>query len=225
MRLEALSSTPGAMPNGLQWTDEGLFVIDQLTDDVHVLDEAGRVLREMTTLTENGSGITVGGGYLWTGSNGATRARPYRETDTHEPWILKLDIDTGELVERYPTPDGGGVHGIEWDDGLLWVTSFTPKALTLVDPADFSVVRKLPMDLAVLHGLARDGEGIWCADRGDKLIVKYHAETGEEMERITFPEVSPDPHGLSIRRGVLWYSDANFPDPTRGIPEIGKIVR
>ena len=125
MRLEALSSTPGAMPNGLQWTDEGLFVIDQLTDDVHVLDEAGRVLREMTTLTENGSGITVGGGYLWTGSNGATRARPYRETDTHEPWILKLDIDTGELVERYPTPDGGGVHGIEWDDGLLWVTSFT----------------------------------------------------------------------------------------------------
>ena len=64
----------------------------------------------------------------------------------------------------------------------MWVTSFTPKALTLVDPADFSVVRKLPMDLAVLHGLARDGEGIWCADRGDKLIVKYHAETGEEME-------------------------------------------
>lgn len=212
------------MPNGLQWTNEGLFVIDQSTDNVYVLGEDGRVLRKMPTLTENSSGITVGGGYMWTSSNGATKARAYRETDTHEPGILKLDLDTGEIIGRYHTPDGGGIHGIDWDDGLLWITSFHPKALTLVNPENFSVVRQLPVDLGILHGIARDGEGIWCADRSKKVIIKFHADTGEKIDCITFPEDSPDPHGLSIKNGELWYSDANYPLTTMGHPEIGRIV-
>ena len=60
--------SPCEMPNGLQWTDEGLFVMDQKTDNVYVVDETGRLLRTINTPTANGSGITVGGGYLWTAS-------------------------------------------------------------------------------------------------------------------------------------------------------------
>lgn len=216
---------PDRMPNGLQWTAEGLFVMDQYSDNVYVLGDEGRVLRTIETPTENGSGITVGGGYLWTASNGRTAARPFRSTDTHVPWIYKLDLNTGEPVDRYPTPDGGGIHGIAWDDGLLWLTAFDPKALILVDPSDFAVVRKLPSDLVVLHGLARDDDGIWCSDRLAKAIVKYDVESGEELDRIVLPRDGPDPHGLSIKDGELWYSDAAFPPPsTRDYPEIGKIV-
>ena len=225
MHLVPTFTTPDRMPNGLQWTAEGLFVMDQYSDNVYVLGDDGRVLRTITTPTENGSGITVGGGFLWTASNGVTISRPYRSTDTHVPWVCKLDLQTGALVDRYPTPDGGGIHGIEWDDGLLWLTLFSPRALVLVDPGDFTVVKKFLLDLDVLHGLARDGEGIWCADRKYQIVVKYDVETGEEIDRITFPEGSPDPHGLSIKDGELWYSDAAFPEPPRPWPEIGVIVR
>ena len=225
MKLVETFRSPDRMPNGLQWTDQGLFVMDQFSDNVYVLDDEGGLVRTITTPTENGSGITVGGGYLWTASNGTTKSRPYRPTDTHQSWVYQLDLQTGEAVQRYATPDGGGIHGIEWDDGLLWLTTFNPKALVLVEPSDFSAVREFPVDLEVLHGLARDGDGIWCSDRKARLVVKYHVETGEETDRITFPEDSPDPHGLSIKDGELWYCNAAFPESGRGRPEIGKIVR
>jgi len=43
---------------------------------------------------------------------------------------------------------------------------------------------------------------------------------------VVLPEDGPDPHGLSIREGVLWYSDADFPEAEgmRGYPEIGFIT-
>ncbi len=228
MKFVKAFETPCQMPNGLQWTDEGLFVMDQLTDNVYVTDERGKLLRVINTPTENGSGITVGGGYIWTGSNGKTVSRPYRSTDTHLGYIYKLDMKTGEAVGRYRTPDGGGLHGIKWDRGLMWVTQFNPKAIYLVDPKkDFKVVQKFDVDLPRAHGLARDGAGIWCAYTGIRTIVKYNAETGREMERIQIPDDGPFPHGLTIKDGTLWYCDADFPKNTgtsRGWPEIGKIV-
>ena len=226
MHLIEMFPPPGLMPNGLQWTNEGLYVMDQHTDNVYVLDERGRVARTVYTRTENGSGITFGGGYLWTGSNGVTLSRPYRSWDTHLGLVYKLDPVTGDVVDRYLTPDGDGVHGLEWDDGLLWVTAFSPKALILVDPSDFRVIRKFPVELERLHGLARDGDGIWCAHTADRVIVKYSVETGEEMDRITMPSDGPRPHGVSIKDGELWYCDANFPDEDRQPgPTIGKILR
>ncbi|MBM3959705.1 MAG: SMP-30/gluconolactonase/LRE family protein [SAR202 cluster bacterium] len=228
LKLTPTYPVPDRMPNGLQWTEEGLYVMDQFTDLIYVLGDRGKVIRLLPNVTENGSGITVGGGYIWTGSNGRTVSRPFRSTDTHLGWILKLDIKTGELVDRYRTPDGGGIHGVEWEPetGLIWVTAFNPKALILCDPEkNFKVVRKFQVELPRLHGLAIDGDGIWCAHTGVKIIVKYDRKTGKEMDRITFPPDGPAPHGLSIKDGVLWYCDANFPDANRAAPEIGMIVR
>ena len=228
MKTVKAVETPCQMPNGLQWADDGLYVMDQLTDNVYVVDERGTLLRVLNTPTENGSGITVGGGYIWTASNGKTVSRPYRATDTHLGYIYKLDMKTGEAVDRFRTPDGGGVHGLEWDKGLLWVTQFSPKALVLVDPKkDCGVVHKFEVDLPRLHGLARDGAGIWCAFTGVRTIVKFNVETGREMERIQVPDDGPFPHGVSIKDGELWYSDADFPKnvgTSRGWPEIGRIV-
>ncbi len=226
--ITALPPICGA-PNGLQWTDDGLWVVDQHRDDAYLVDETGEVIRKLGTPTENASGVTFGDGFLWTASNGTTVARPYRPTDTHEGCVLKLDPLTGALVERFPTPDGGGLHGIEWDDGLLWVTAFSPKALTLVDPDGFKVIRTLPVEMERLHGLARDGEGIWCAHTTDKVILKYHAETGEVMDRIDLPPDGPSPHGLSMRGGEMWYCDANLAGrPAHGTrpdgAEIGRVV-
>ena len=229
MRPLSTFESPCEMPNGLQWFGDELFIMDQLTDDVLVINESGDLLRTINTPTENGSGITVGGGYIWTASNGGTVSRPYRSTDTHLGYIYKLDMETGEAVDRYRTPDGGGIHGIEWDDGLMWVTAFQPKAIHLCDPSDgMKTVKTFPLELERLHGLARDGDGIWCAHTTDNVIAKYNVETGAETDRITMGPTDAFVHGLSIRNGELWYADANFAGKhgtaTRGKPEIGKLI-
>ena len=228
-RLVEEFPTPVRGPNGLQWTDEGLWVMDQWTDDAYLLSEQGDVIKTFGTVTENASGVTFGDGALWTASNGVTQGRPYRSWDTHLGWVMKLDPDSGELIDRWRTPDGGGIHGIEWDEGLLWVTAFQPKALWLVDPNDdFKMVRKFEVRWDRLHGLARDGDGIWCAHTSDKVIVKYEVETGEEMEIIKLDPDGPSPHGLSMKDGDLWYGDANFAGKQAhavrdGGQEIGKV--
>ena len=89
------------MPNGLQWFANELFVMDQLTDDVFVLDETGKVKRIIRTETENGSGVTVGGGFVWTACNGKTTARPPRPYDNHVSKVRKLDPRTGDTIDFF----------------------------------------------------------------------------------------------------------------------------
>jgi len=220
-------STPCEMPNGLQWTDEGLFIMDQKTDNVYVVSENGDIIREINTPTANGSGITVGGGYLWTASNGHSASRPKRSTDTGLGFVYKLDLFTGEPIDRFRTPDGGGIHGIEWDKGKIWVTAFNPGALYLVDSKDFSIIKKITVTLPRLHGLAKVDDGIWCAHTTDNVIIKYCTDSGEEKNVIKLDEEDAYIHGLSIKDGELWYSDSNFAGKhgtaVLGKPEIGKI--
>jgi hypothetical protein len=221
--------TPCDMPNGLQWTDEGLFVMDQHTDNVYVVDESGTLIRTISTPTANGSGITVGGGFLWTASNGNSTSRPERSTDTGLGYIYKLDLQTGEPIDRFRTPDGGGIHGIEYDDGKIWVTAFQPLAIYLMETTGkYDIVHSFKVELPRLHGLARVDDGLWCAHTTDNVIVKYDVDSGAELERITLDEGDAFVHGLSIKDGDLWYGDANFAGKhntaTVGNPEIGKIV-
>ena len=224
--------TPCEMPNGLQWHGDELYVMDQLTDNVYVIDEDGNELRTIYTATENGSGITIGDGHIWTGSNGTTVSRPYRSTDTHLGYVLKLDADTGETVDRWRTPDGGGIHGIEWDhnEDLLWLTAFSPKAIILVDPSDdFKVLHKFEVELERLHGLALEDDGIWCAHTTDNVAVLYDKENGDELDRVEMGPDDPFIHGMSMKDGVLWFGDANFAGShgtaILGEPSIGTIVR
>ena len=175
MRVSEVSvffDTQVRMPNGLQWFGDELFVMDQLTDDVFVLDEDGKIKRVISTETENGSGITYGGGFLWTACNGTASARPFRTHDDHVSKVRKIDPATGNTVDYFPTPDGGGIHGLEWDNGNIWLTAFNPRALILVDGETYEVIHKFPCDLNVLHGLALDGDGIWCSARAEKVVVK-----------------------------------------------------
>ena len=52
VELNPIENSPCKMPNVLQWTEEGLFVMDQYTDNVYVVGEDGTILRTIETPTE-----------------------------------------------------------------------------------------------------------------------------------------------------------------------------
>jgi streptogramin lyase len=177
---------------------------------VYLLSSDGEIINKLPTITENGSGITVGGGFIWTASNGQTQARPFKNTDTHKGFVYKLNVNTGELVDRFLTPDGGGIHGLEWDNGFIWVTAFNPKAIYKINAKTYEIEHRFYVKEERLHGLARQDNGIWCAHTTAKKIIKYDINDGSIIDEIQLDHDDPYPHGMSIKGNKMWISDANF---------------
>jgi hypothetical protein len=69
-KVEIAFKSPGPKPNGLQATQDGLWIIDQgdLNKAYLVKYSDGEVLRSFETETDRSSGITFENGTLWIGS-------------------------------------------------------------------------------------------------------------------------------------------------------------
>ena len=192
--IEKVFRSPYAAPNGLQVTDEGLWIVDQLTDRVALVETgkphdygATRILRHLPTESSTTSGITYGGGALWLAANGpGERWRTPRPTDAVSGEIVKADPATGATLGRFPLPGGGGTHGIEYDrfeDGKLWLTTIHSDTISQVAAEDWSVVRSFPITLGGgTHGIVRVDDGMWVAHRTTRRILKLDIDTGAELE-------------------------------------------
>src|SRR5512146_1342835 len=97
VRVERAFRTPGATPNGLQATKEGLWVVDQGTNRVTLVHyEDGHVIRQFDTETDRGSGITFDGTSLWIAS-------------TYDSRLVKIDPQTGKTLRQFRCPGSGVV--------------------------------------------------------------------------------------------------------------------
>lgn len=210
-RVEPLWKSPGGHPNALEASPEGLWVGEQVSDKAYLLDwKTGKVLRSVETESSNTSGIAYGGGYIWMAANGPASRRPPRPTDTKDGEVHKVDAATGKTVARYPVPGGGGVHGLTWANDSLWVTTLHQGTLTRFT-AGFQPLHSIPITLDRAHGIAADGDSIWCMFSNDYLIQRLDARDGRVLEAIQLKKGSdPDPHGMTMHRGILYYSDSSF---------------
>ena len=94
-----------------------------------------------------------------------------------------------------------------------------------MDPSDWRVLKKVEVPHERLHGLALVDDGLWCAHTTDKFIIEYDIDTGEELDRITYGDDDPDPHGFTQWKGSLWSCDANWPSPVYPDgPSISRVV-
>ena len=86
--IEKLFRAPYGVPNALQVVEEGLWITDQITDRVALIEIAEpseygvtRLIRDIPSESSNTSGMAWGGGSLWLAANGAgTLWRPARPT-------------------------------------------------------------------------------------------------------------------------------------------------
>lgn len=237
----------GSWPNGVAVVPEGLWIAEQkLTgmaakqyhlpepadrhESAWLVDWNGKILKTIVTESQNTSGMAVGGGYLWMGAN------VFRDNG-----IYQYDM-AGKLISRRQVPlgppeDGGGVHGLLWHEGKLWIVANRLHVIMRVDPVSWVPEFEIPLsDLAArYHGIAWDdsvpGGAIW-AVTGNRSsgykesqagLHKYDVRTGRLLEIAQFQNGSADPHGLAMYNGKLVSCDAgihpgwpNFDSPSSG---------
>ena len=220
-KIEPFFRAPYAVPNCLQVTDEGVWIVDQITDRVALVELTApgdygvtKLIRDIPSESSNTSGLSIGDGALWLAANGpATLWRPSRPADAQPGLsdIFKVDLHTGATLARYPLPGGGGTHGLEYDNyepGMIWLTTLKNQTLSKVRIADWSVQHVIDLPYNRAHGVVRVEDGIWVVHTADRVIVKLDVESGRELDRIDVPEPLPQPHGLSIYSEGLLYCDA-----------------
>lgn len=198
--VETLYATPGPHPNGLQATAQGLWCLDQETNRLQLIDYAsGKVLVDLATESDRGSGVTDDGKTLWIAS-------------TYNCKLLQVDRNTGATIAEYETPGAAktGAHGLEWRDGKLWVA--TPPSATIyqLDPAaGCAVIHSFAAPGNRPHGLAWRGDELWCVETNDRSIYCYDATSGTIRLRLQLPDDAPEPHGMSLWEDHFWYCDAD----------------
>lgn len=219
VKIERWFRAPYSMPNGLQASGDGIWVVDQVTDraallDVSDADEYGmlRMRFEVPTESSNTSGLAWGDGSLWLAANGsAEKWRTPRDTDADSGEILRVDPTTGITMGRWPLPGGGGTHGLEYDSfesGTLWLTTLREQTLTQVRISDWSIQRVLPLPYGRAHGVVRVESGVWVVHTSDRTIVKLDVDAGTVLDRIDVDPGYPEPHGLSLYGDRFIYCDA-----------------
>jgi hypothetical protein len=231
--IERVFRAPYSVPNGLQITDDGLWIVDQITDRVALVAPdtpngygVTKWLRDFPTESSNTSGLAYGDGSLWLAANGdGSLWRDVRTTDAQEGEILQVDPANGATLNRYPLPGGGGTHGVEFDPyeaDTLWLTTLKNQTLTKVRISDWSVQHVLPLPYRRAHGVVRVLDGIWVVFTADRVIVKLDLESGAELDRIEVGSEYAEPHCLSIYPGDDDATRFLYCDASSGW--VGKIV-
>ena len=220
--VERIFKAPDIHPNALEAARDGLWIGDQVSERVFKVDwSTGKVLLELQTESHNTSGLAVGGGYLWLNANGGVSGRrPPRPQDKPYGEIIQADLKTGKTINAYRPPWRGGVHGNVWveETKTLWSVALNLNALAELDPKDnFRILRIIPVKGDRPHGLDWDNGSIWCLFAGDRLIQKLDPNSGKVLEVVTLsPKSDPDPHGMCIHDGYMYYCDAGLTAPGPG---------
>ena len=209
--IATLFRTPDGHPNALDVTPEGFWIGEQVTDRVILMDVNGKGLKAFQTECHNCSGLAVGGGYLWLSANGAAQFDRPIKIESSGSEILQCRMD-GTVVKRHSIPlGGGGVTGIEYVDGTLWMVASRLRALMQVNAETFQPIIAHPFQVQRPHGLAWDNGAMWVVDGVDEpRLVKLDAKSGATLESIQLVAGEPDPHGLAMLNGKLYFCDAGI---------------
>jgi hypothetical protein len=246
-----LFKVPGAYPNGIAITDDGIWVAEQKAagygqsgkhekEAAWLFDWSGKKLKTVLTDSYNTSGFSFGNHHVWMGANGGPEG------------IYEVDMDSHEVSHRQIPlggANGGGCHGLLYHNDKLWIVANRLKGILRVDPRTWAPEFMIPITTARWHGIAWDdnhpGGAIWMVTgssdvnryvmQNGKLhhtttcgLMKYSATTGELLETAEFQDGTADAHGLAMWKGKLYSCDAGVGPPGfegTGSPSAGYVFQ
>jgi streptogramin lyase len=127
-------------------------------------------------------------------------------------------LKTGKTIKSHTLPWGNGIHGVTFVEQTqtLWAVALSINVLAEIDPRDFRIVRLIPARASRPHGLDWDNGAIWCMFAGDRLVQKLDVKTGRVQEAIRIAPEDPDPHGMCLHNGFMYYCDAGLTETSPG---------
>jgi streptogramin lyase len=218
-KVETVFDSPGHQPNGLQATDEGLWIMDQgAGSKVHLVSyQGGRVLRSFETETDKSSGITFDGSSLWIGS-------------TYSREIVRVDAKSGKTMERHFTPGAGVIYKMASDPpgrGSPLAKS-RPAAKSPAPAAGFvggfsqGEMQGSKATGTGAHGQEwRDGK-LWFVVPPSREAYCIDPKTW--VVQFKFPTAGNRPHGIGWEGKYLWVTDSNLNAFFKHDPETGEMV-
>jgi streptogramin lyase len=219
-KVTKLFKAPDLHPNALEATADGLWIGDQVSERIFRVDwKTGKLLHEVQTEAHNTSGLAVGAGYLWIACNGGvSNRRPARATDKTIGEVLQADPKTGKTVKLFAVPWGNGIHGITYvpETQTIWATALSINALAEMDPKDLRILHLIPVHGIRAHGLDWDSGALWCMFAADRLAHKLDPKSGKVLEVVKIAAEDPDPHGMCIHQGHMYYCDAGLTETSSG---------
>ncbi len=211
-KVEIVFKSPGPQPNGLQCTDEGLWVMDQGPGNKAYLVSYsdGKIIRGFETGADRASGITYHDGSLWIGS-------------TYNRAIVRADAKTGKTIEEHFTPGAGVIYSMPGDPAgrgspvpeQMRQPRPTPRKApeTSKDPSQvggFQAGRELGARAAGTgaHGQEMKDGKLWMAVPPARMV--YRVDPKEWIVEARFPTSGNRPHGIGWEGDYLWVTDSNW---------------
>ena len=97
---------------------------------------------------------------------------------------------------------------MEWVDGKYWIAVPPPVRIYQIEPGTGEELHSIPAPGGRPHGIAWHEGHLWCVESNDRAIYKMDPRSGELLAKIQLREEDPEPHGMTMREGVIWYCDA-----------------
>jgi hypothetical protein len=215
-KVETAFKSPGPKPNGLQATQDGLWIMDQGDNKVYLVSYSdGNVLRALDTEADRASGITYDGEALWLAS-------------TYSRELIRADAATGKTLAKYFTPGAGVIYRMTGDPP----GRSSPLAARPANPrprAQGGERKQRPQQPPPsqnpgtgAHGLEwRDGK-LWVAVPPSRSI--YRIDTVNWVVEHRFATAGNRPHGIGWEGKWLWCTDSNLNAFFKHDPATGEIV-
>jgi hypothetical protein len=221
VKATPLFKSPEGYPNAIAVAPDGLWIAEQKSDNAHLVDWKGKLLKTVKTDSKNTSGMGYGDGCIWMAANAAPEG--VFQTDMTSRTVSHRQIPLG------PRENGGGCHGVEYVNGKLWIAALRLRGILRVDAKTWEPEFLIPYNVPRAHGVSCEKDAIWMVTGNDQGagLIKYEVETGRTLEVARFGEMDPDPHGLAWHDGVLYSCDAGIHPgwPENKSPTHGYIFR
>jgi hypothetical protein len=181
----------------------GAGVIYRMTTDLPPRpDTYGRSVRSVTTNGQGEGAGRVGAAATPAGQAGRSAGMP---SDG-------LGVGRGGASAGNPGPPapGTGAHGIQTQHGKLWIAVPPARMIYRIDPKTWIVEHMFPTVGYRPHGVGietPDAHYLWESDTNMGAFFKRHMVSGEVVDSIQLPEGSPFPHGMSVWKGYIYWTD------------------
>jgi len=133
-----------------------------------------------------------------------------------EDRIQKIDPKSGRVLGTIPAP-AGGVSGLAWAEGTLWVGQYRARKIRQIDPATGAILRTIETKRFVTGVTWVDDElwhGTWEGDESE--IRRIDPTSGAVIERLEMP-TGTGVSGLESDGADLFYAGGGGSGKVRAV--------